>query len=77
MQDYNENVRSLIKVAKELISVADKGHAECMDENCVSLYGLAKDCGYRIRTAAERESVEHDAKYGKASLAGARKRAAG
>jgi hypothetical protein len=63
MNDYNENVRLLIKVATELISVADKGQAECVDENCMSLYGLAKDTGYRIRNAAEREYVAHEAKY--------------
>ena len=64
MHDYNVNVRSLIQVANELISVADRGHAECTDEKCVSLFGLAKDCGYRIRTAAEREYAAHDATHG-------------
>lgn len=62
MDDYNANIKLLILAAKELIEVADKGQAECVDENCVSLYGLAKDCGYRIRTAAERESAAHDAR---------------
>lgn len=66
MDDYNANIKSLIRAATELIEVADRGQAECTDENCVSLYGLAKDCGYRIRTAAERESLSHDAKRLKA-----------
>jgi len=62
MDDYNENVRLLIQVATELITVADKGQVECTDENCMSLYGLAKDCGYRIKNAAEREFRAHEAK---------------
>jgi len=63
MQDYNANIRKLANIATEMIDIADKGHAECHDENCVSLFGLAKDCAYRIRTAAERESQLHDVKY--------------
>ena len=63
MQDYNANIKKLASIASEMIDVADKGHAECLDENCVSLFGLAKDCAYRIRTAAERESHLHDVKY--------------
>lgn len=62
MDDYNSNLRELIRVSSELIFAADRGQSECMDENCMSLYGLAKDCGYRIRTAAEREFVAHEVK---------------
>ncbi len=65
MNDYNSNIRLLIEAATELISVADKGQAECVDENCMSLYGLAKDTGYRLRNAAEREYAAHDAKFAK------------
>lgn len=65
MKDYNENVVRLAGIAAAMIAVSDKGHAECRDENCVSLFGLAKDCAYRIRTAAEKESRAHDAKFGR------------
>ena len=67
MDDYNENIRALIKVASDLISVADQGQAECTDNNCMSLYGLSKDCGYRIRSAAEREFKAHEEKHSKRS----------
>jgi hypothetical protein len=59
MQDKNKNVKRLIDVAANLIEVADVGHDECLDENCVGLFGLAKDCGYRIRAEAEREFAAH------------------
>jgi len=65
MKDYNKNVNRLAGIATDMIAAADKGHAECHDENCVSLFGLAKDCAYRIRTAAEKESLEHDKKFGR------------
>lgn len=65
MDGHDDNIRLLISAATELITVADKGQAECTDENCMSLYGLAKDCGYRIRTAAKRECEAHDAKRDK------------
>ena len=64
MKDADGNVRRLADVATELIAVADKGHDQCHDENCVSLFGLAKDCGYRIRLAAEREMAAHELKLG-------------
>lgn len=59
MQDKNKNVRRLINLASNLIQVADNGHDECVDENCVGLFGLAKDCGYRIRAEAKREFAAH------------------
>lgn len=65
MDDYNANIRLLIQITNDLISVADKGQGECTDENCMSLYGLAKDSGYRIKTAAEREFAAHIAKRAK------------
>lgn len=61
--DYNKNVRSLADLAVEMIEVADKGNAECHDENCVSLFGLAKDCAYRIKNAAESEMRAHDSRF--------------
>jgi len=64
MRDYNKNVRKLIELADKLIVTADKGHEECRDDNCISLFGLAKDCGYRIRVAAEREYLAHEVKFG-------------
>ncbi len=66
VNDYNENIRVLIQITTDLISAADKGQAECIDENCMSLFGLAKDCGYRIRASAQREFSAHDEKYSKA-----------
>jgi hypothetical protein len=65
MDDYNDNIRLLIEASAHLIAVADKGQAECTDDNCMSLYGLAKDCGYRIRGSAEREFRAHEAKHNK------------
>lgn len=62
MMDFNRNVKRLAEIASELIALADKGHDECHDENCVSLFGLAKDCGYRIRMEAQREMAAHESK---------------
>jgi hypothetical protein len=68
MQNRDRNVRSLIEAASVLIEIADKGHAECQDANCVGLFGLAKDCGYRIRAEAEREFSAHSAGLDKKGL---------
>jgi len=59
MQIPNKNIRESLSLAKELIGFADHGQAESKDDGCLLLYGLVRDCGYRIREEAEREKRVH------------------
>jgi hypothetical protein len=60
MREENINLKHLIEMATAMVALADKGNNECRDENCVSLFGLAKDCAYRVRTAAVNELASHE-----------------
>lgn len=61
MKDHNRNIAKSIAMAKEMIGLADEGQAESRDNGCLTLYGLVRDCGYRIKGEAERERDAHRA----------------
>ena len=42
-----------------MIILSDKGEAESQDNGCALLYGVIRDCAYRIRSEAEREQGAH------------------
>jgi hypothetical protein len=58
----NENIRKALEQAKELIILADLGEVECEDDGCQVLYGVVRDCAYKIRAEAERERDAHKEK---------------
>lgn len=60
MREDNLNLKQLVEMATDMVALADKGNNECRDENCVSLFGLAKDCAYRVRAAAVKELASHE-----------------
>ena len=42
-----------------MIILSDEGEAESIDNGCALLYGVIRDCAYRIRAEAERERDQH------------------
>ncbi len=50
-----EAIADAIRLAEELLRVAEKGVPTCTDDCCLFLYGVIRDCGYKIRRAAEQE----------------------
>ncbi|NQU42596.1 hypothetical protein HQ520_04875 [bacterium] len=55
----NENIRRALELARSLIILADEGEAESRDDGCVVLFGVLRDCAYKIRAEAEREKEMH------------------
>lgn len=55
----NENIRLALKLARELMLLADEGDAQRGDDGCGVLCGVIRDCAYRIRAEAEREREAH------------------
>jgi len=49
-------------MSKGLMILADKGELDMEDDGCGVLYGVVRDCAYRIRAEAEREREAHRAK---------------
>ena len=55
----NQNILEALELAKKLIILSDEGEAASEDDSCSVLYGIIRDCAYRIRDQAERERVSH------------------
>lgn len=61
MKDQNRNITRSMALAREMIGLAEEGQAESKDNGCLTLYGVVRDCGYRIMGEAEREKAAHRA----------------
>ena len=59
IRECNDNIRRALKMATELVILADEGEAAMEDDGCGVLYGVVRDCAYRIRVEAERERGAH------------------
>lgn len=55
----NELIKQALEKARQLIILADEGEAHCLDDGCAVLYGVVRDCAYKIRAEAEREKQAH------------------
>ena len=59
MQDPNRYVRRALRLARELMLLADQGDLNRQDDGCGVLSGVVRDCAYQLRAAAERERESH------------------
>jgi len=51
----DENIKNTIKLANEMICLAEKGNLDRVDNGCGILYGVLLDSAYKIRKIAEIE----------------------
>jgi hypothetical protein len=59
VSETNRHIRQALSLARELLAVADEGDMARTDDGCGVLFGVMRDCAYRIRAEAERERDEH------------------
>ena len=55
----NRHIQTALDLTRQLIELADKGQVYSEDDGCVLLYGIIRDCAYRIKAEAERERDIH------------------
>jgi len=55
----NHFIKEALENARKLIVLADEGEAHCNDDGCAVLFGVIRDCAYKIRAEAEREKQVH------------------
>ena len=55
----DENIVRLKCLATQLVEFANYASEVSKDDRCFILYGLTKDCGYKILAEAEREWKNH------------------
>jgi hypothetical protein len=58
----NEHIKESLNLARNLIILADEGERDSTDDGCRLLYGVIRDCAYKIRNEAEREQRIHQNK---------------
>lgn len=57
----NEYIRKAIRLAKDMKELADEGEVNSEDSSCAVLFGVVRDCAYRIEGRAEKEQESHRA----------------
>ena len=57
----NTHILEVLEFARQLIILADEAEAHSQDDGCVVLYGVVRDCAYKIRSEANREREAHKA----------------
>jgi len=55
----NKHLKQALEISKKLTILADEGEASSQDDGCAVLYGVIRDCAYKIRGRAERERDVH------------------
>lgn len=59
-EPHDQNLLRTIRLAKEMIALADEGDRDRGDDSCGILYSVLRDAAYRIRDLAERELEKHE-----------------
>ena len=62
MRHYSESIcadktasAEAMKLAKNMLKIAENGFLSCNEDSCMLLYGVIRDCGYKIIKTVERE----------------------
>ena len=56
---YNDNLLKTIRLTREMLALADEGDRDRGDDSCGIVYGVLRDCAYRLRKLAEEECEKH------------------
>lgn len=64
MKECNQNIVDVLGLVKEMIILSDKGGAASEDDSCIMMYGVVRDCAYKIKKLAEEEKGRHVAADG-------------
>ncbi|MEN8142941.1 MAG: hypothetical protein ABFQ82_05020 [Thermodesulfobacteriota bacterium] len=59
MKQYNECIKRVLELSREMIILADDGQGAAEDDGCRLLYGVLQDCAYKLRKKAEEEKEAH------------------
>ena len=50
-------VKEAMKLAEKMLKLAEKGMFNCEDDSCLMVYGIIRDCGYKIRRTVQQEKI--------------------
>jgi hypothetical protein len=55
----DHHILKALKAADDLCCLADEGEQHSQDDGCCVLYGIVRDCAYKIRSRARQEQEKH------------------
>lgn len=55
-----EHLRESVALSDKMLDLADRGVDGCQDNGCLVVYGIMRDCAYKIRERAQQELKEHE-----------------
>jgi len=58
----SRNIKKALDLARRMVILADEGDLAARDDSCAVLYGIIRDCAYKIRHVAEQERQKHIAR---------------
>ena len=50
-------LKEAMKLVEKMLKLAEKGMFACEDESCLMVYGIIRDCGYKIRRTVKQEKI--------------------
>ncbi len=53
--DCMQRLLAAMELAEEMIRMTDRVENVCDDDGCLVVFGVIKDCAYKIKKAAQRE----------------------
>jgi len=55
----NQHILELLRLARQMMVLADMGDRDRKDPSCGVLYGTLRDAAYKLKTEAEKEKKLH------------------
>ena len=56
-----ERLQESLELSGRMLDLAERGVEGCQDDGCLTVYGIMRDCAYRIQRSAEKELESHAA----------------
>ena len=57
--EADAQIQSILQTTERMIAVSDEGLLSSVDDGCLLLNGMVRECAYRLRDAADREREAH------------------
>lgn len=58
-----ENLEESIELSGKMMDLVERGVEGCQDDGCLVVYGIMRDCAFKIRSSAQKELQEHRKAY--------------
>lgn len=65
-----EHLNESLRLSEKMLDLSERGVEGCTDDGCLVVYGIMRDCAYKIRASAENELKEHLNRAGNGEKAG-------